>query len=127
MRPRLYSRSSRRSPAELEGADVLSMIADEARRLTDTTQGAVYLLDGDEFVVSVISGLVGADLIGYRIPVEDFGRQAGDPIRPALSGQRHPGGSDGADRIHPALRSPVFRDRAPDVRQRPDRHHHGRR
>jgi PAS domain S-box-containing protein len=56
--------------SRLKGADVLKMIANEARRLTDTTQGAVYLLDGDEFVVSVISGQVGEEMVGFRVPVE---------------------------------------------------------
>ena len=70
--------------SRLKGADVLKMIADEARRLTDTTHGAVYLLDGDEFVVSVISGQVGEELVGFRVPVEGSAAglviQSGKPI-----------------------------------------------
>jgi len=55
---------------ELDLNAVLQMIADEARRLTSTDQGAVYLLDGDELVVSVISGKVDSGMLGYRLPVE---------------------------------------------------------
>jgi signal transduction histidine kinase/putative methionine-R-sulfoxide reductase with GAF domain len=55
---------------ELDLNAVLQMIADEARRLTSTDQGAVYLLDGNELVVSVISGKVDSDMLGYRLPVE---------------------------------------------------------
>jgi PAS domain S-box-containing protein len=50
---------------------VLQMIADEAKRLTNTHQGAVYLLSGEDLVVSVVCGNIGPDLIGYRVPVND--------------------------------------------------------
>lgn len=50
---------------------VLQMIADEAKRLTNTHQGAVYLLSGEDLVVSVVCGNVDPDLIGYRVPVND--------------------------------------------------------
>jgi signal transduction histidine kinase/putative methionine-R-sulfoxide reductase with GAF domain/predicted hydrocarbon binding protein len=56
--------------SELDVNDVLQMIADEARRLTSTEQGAVYLLDGDELVVSVVSGDVRPEMLGYRLPVK---------------------------------------------------------
>ncbi len=56
--------------SELDVNDVLQMIADEARRLTSTEQGAVYLLEGDELVISVISGDVRPEMVGYRLPVK---------------------------------------------------------
>lgn len=50
---------------------VLQLIADEARRLTAARHGAVYLLDGDEFEIAVVSGQGPPDLVGYRFPVSD--------------------------------------------------------
>jgi PAS domain S-box-containing protein len=55
---------------QLDVNDVLQMIADEARRLTSTEKGAVYLLDGDELVISVVSGDVQQEMVGYRLPVK---------------------------------------------------------
>jgi signal transduction histidine kinase/putative methionine-R-sulfoxide reductase with GAF domain len=85
--------------SRLKGADVLKMIANEARRLTDTLQGAVYLLDGDEFVISVISGQFMDEMIGLRVPVE--GSAAGIVVKtgkPILStdAQNDP-------RVHPEI------------------------
>ena len=56
--------------SELDINDVLQMIADEARRLTSTEQGAVYLLEGDELVIAVVSGVVRPEMVGYRLPVK---------------------------------------------------------
>jgi PAS domain S-box-containing protein len=55
---------------QLDVNDVLQMIADEARRLTSTEKGAVYLLDGDELVISVVSGDVQQQMVGFRLPVK---------------------------------------------------------
>jgi PAS domain S-box-containing protein len=65
--------------SRLDAQSVLQMIADEARRLTGTEQSAVYLLDEDEFVISVTSGDVAPEMVGYRIPVE--GSVAGLSVR----------------------------------------------
>jgi PAS domain S-box-containing protein len=56
--------------SRLDPEVVLQMIADEALRLTGAEQSAVYLLDGDELVVSVISGDVKPEMLGYRLPVD---------------------------------------------------------
>ncbi|MDX1665228.1 MAG: GAF domain-containing sensor histidine kinase [Candidatus Promineifilaceae bacterium] len=57
--------------ARLNRDSVLQMIADEARRLTQTEMSAVYLCVGDELEIAVVSG-VEADngLRGYRFPRE---------------------------------------------------------
>jgi PAS domain S-box-containing protein len=56
--------------SRLNPDDVLQMIANEARRLTNTTKGAVYLLRGDQLEVGVVSGEVDPNILGYRIPIE---------------------------------------------------------
>ena len=56
--------------SRLDPGAVLQMIADEARRLTLTDQSAVYMLDGDQLEVSVVSGEVEPEMLGYRLPVE---------------------------------------------------------
>ena len=87
--------------SRLKGADVLKMIADEARRLTNTSLAAVYLLDGDEFVISVISGQVEEEMIGYRVPVDGSAAglvvTTGQPIL-AIDAQNDP-------RVHPEIAS----------------------
>jgi PAS domain S-box-containing protein len=55
--------------SRLEPNVVLQMIADEARRLTSTEQGSVYLLDGEELIISVVSGDLDPQMVGYRLPV----------------------------------------------------------
>jgi PAS domain S-box-containing protein len=50
---------------------VLQMIADEARRLTDTAMSAVYLLEGEDLVISVISGDVSPRMLGHVVPMHD--------------------------------------------------------
>jgi PAS domain S-box-containing protein len=65
--------------SRLDTHTVLQMIADEARRLTDTDQSAVYLVEDDEFVISVTSGEVAPEMVGYRLPIE--GSAAGLSIK----------------------------------------------
>lgn len=57
--------------SRLETNAVLQMIADEARRLTQTEMAAVYLLHGDELEIRVISGAVDPKMIGFRLPVAE--------------------------------------------------------
>ncbi len=57
--------------SRLDPDTVLQMIADEARRLTDTEMAAVYLRYGDEFEITVVSGQVSQEIVGYRLPVEN--------------------------------------------------------
>jgi len=53
----------------LDPDDVLQMIADEARRLTGTEMSAVYLLEGEQLEIAVVSGDVTEELRGYLLPV----------------------------------------------------------
>ncbi len=57
--------------SRLEMDEVLQMIADEARRLTRTDISAVYLLEGEELVISYVSGDVPDSIRGYRLSLED--------------------------------------------------------
>ncbi len=57
--------------SRLDPDTVLQMIADEARRLTDTEQSAVYLLDEDELEIAVVSGAVQPEMLHYRLPLEN--------------------------------------------------------
>ncbi|NMC54768.1 MAG: GAF domain-containing protein [Chloroflexi bacterium] len=56
--------------SRLDPDSVLHMIADAARRLTNTTMSTVFLVDGDDLVLSVLSGKVDKSLIGYRMPIK---------------------------------------------------------
>lgn len=56
--------------SRLDPDSVLQMVADEARRLTNTTQGAVYLRDNGGLKVAVVSGEVNQAMLGYRLPIE---------------------------------------------------------
>jgi GAF domain-containing protein len=58
--------------SRLEADSVLQMIANEARRLTNTTLSVVALLDEDEaeLEAAVISGEVHTPLLGHRQPVD---------------------------------------------------------
>lgn len=57
--------------SRLDAEAVLQMIADEARRLTGTLFSTVFLLEGDELRVSILSGESGPGLfVGYRMPVK---------------------------------------------------------
>ncbi|GAP17099.1 GAF domain-containing protein [Levilinea saccharolytica] len=63
----------------------LQMIADEARRLTNTAMSSVYLLEGDDLVVSVVSGEISRSLLGFRVPMEasvaGMALKSGQPVR----------------------------------------------
>ncbi len=64
---------------------VLQLIADEARRLTMAQLASVFLLEGDDLKISVISGEERSDLVGVRIPVRQsisgLAVLTGKPIR----------------------------------------------
>ncbi|MGC9398064.1 MAG: GAF domain-containing protein [Anaerolineae bacterium] len=55
--------------SHLDPDAVLQLIADEARRLTQAEQGAVYVLRGEALEIAVVSGDVPSDVVGYRLPV----------------------------------------------------------
>ena len=57
--------------SRLELDAVLKLIADEAWRLTHSDSIAVFLVDGEELVLSVISGVNEKGLIGLRLPLND--------------------------------------------------------
>lgn len=50
---------------------VLQMIADEAQRLTETSMSAVYLLEQDHLIISVVAGDVNRNILGYKVPLTD--------------------------------------------------------
>ncbi len=69
--------------SRLDPADVLQLIADEARRLTATHLSMVYLLDDDHLQIAVFSGDPGPDIsVGYKLPLDGSG--AGLAIRSGL-------------------------------------------
>jgi signal transduction histidine kinase len=55
--------------SRLELDAVLRLIAEDAGRLTNSGSTAVFLVNGDDLVLSVSSGFVKSDLTGLRIPV----------------------------------------------------------
>lgn len=55
--------------SRLELNAVLRLIAGEARRLTNSNSTAVFLLDEEDLVLSVFSGISHNDLVGLRLPV----------------------------------------------------------
>jgi PAS domain S-box-containing protein len=57
--------------SRLEIDEVLQMIADEAKRLTDADISAVYLLEGDQLEISYVSGDVPDSIRGYRLSLDD--------------------------------------------------------
>jgi PAS domain S-box-containing protein len=58
--------------SRLDPDAVLQMIADEARRLTGADFGTVFLREGDDLRVSVLTGHYDHDMtIGYRMPVHE--------------------------------------------------------
>jgi hypothetical protein len=57
--------------SRLDPDTVLQMIADEARRLTNTAMSAVYLLEGEDLVISVISGDVSPKMLGHVVPMHN--------------------------------------------------------
>lgn len=56
--------------SRLELDAVLRLIAGEARRLTHSNSTAVFLVEGDELVLSVYSGAELSGMTGLRIPLE---------------------------------------------------------
>ena len=50
---------------------VIQLIADEAKRLTSSRRTAVFMVDGDDLVLSVASGDSADGLLGYRMSIED--------------------------------------------------------
>jgi len=69
----------------LDSDAVLQLIADEARRLTATRLSLVYLLEGDDLRIAVLSGEYSPDIsVGYRIPVAHsvagLSIQSGQPV-----------------------------------------------
>lgn len=57
--------------SRLELGAVLKLIAGEARRLTNSHSTAVFLIDGEELVLSVLSGVNHNDLVGLRLLIRD--------------------------------------------------------
>ena len=57
--------------SKLEMDEVLQMIADQARRITNTDISAVYLLKGNELEIAYVSGDVPQEILGYRLAVDD--------------------------------------------------------
>ncbi|MBS3753363.1 MAG: GAF domain-containing protein [Anaerolineales bacterium] len=57
--------------SRLELDEVLQMISDEARRLTNTDISAVYLLEGDELEIAYVSGDVPDSMLGYRLDMDE--------------------------------------------------------
>ena len=53
--------------SKLEMSEVLQLIADEGRRLTNSDISAVYLLDRDELEIAYVSGDVPESILGYRL------------------------------------------------------------
>lgn len=79
---RLYAETKRRADeaqtflgvqeaitSRLDPDAVLQLIADEARRLTGVRLASVFLLEGDDLRIAVVSGEERLDLLGLRIPV----------------------------------------------------------
>lgn len=56
--------------SRLDLETVIKLIADEARRLTNAERTAVFLVDGNDLVLSVFSGKDSSRFSGYRLPVE---------------------------------------------------------
>lgn len=55
--------------SRLDPERMLQMIADEARRLTDTAKAVVYMVEGEELRISVLSGDLDPSMMGMRIPL----------------------------------------------------------
>lgn len=55
--------------SRLELNSVLKLIAGEARRLSNANSTAVFLVDEDDLVLSILSGVNDKNLIGLRIPM----------------------------------------------------------
>jgi signal transduction histidine kinase len=57
--------------SRLEQDAVLKLIADEARRLTNSGRTAVFLVNGNDLVLSVFSGTEDKRFLGYRIDINN--------------------------------------------------------
>lgn len=57
--------------SRLDPDAVLQMIADEARRLINTSLSSVYLIKEKDLVISVVSGNIDPSLIGFKVPLEN--------------------------------------------------------
>lgn len=57
--------------SRLELDSVLKLIAGGARRLTNSQSTAVFLMDGEDLVLSVFSGIDHNGLVGLRLPARD--------------------------------------------------------
>jgi PAS domain S-box-containing protein len=71
--------------SRLDPDAVLQLIADEARRLTATRLSLVYLLDGNNLRIAVLSGEHSPDIfVGYRMPIAQsvagLSIQSGQPV-----------------------------------------------
>lgn len=78
--------------SRLDLDSIMKLIADEARRLTSSKTSISFLLEGDELVISVVSGeAIDNAFVGYRMPVENsltgLTFKSGKPIRVADAGQ----------------------------------------
>jgi len=56
--------------SRLDPDTVLQLIADAARRLTETDMSGVYLLKDDDLEIAIVSGRISPEAVGYRVPVE---------------------------------------------------------
>ncbi len=56
--------------SRLELKAVIDMIADEARRLTGAERTAVFLVEGNDLVLSVFSGKDSRRFLAYRLPID---------------------------------------------------------
>lgn len=65
--------------SRLELDSVLKLIADEARRLSNANSTAVFLIEGEELVLSVFSGVSSEDAAGLRLPV--YGSAIGESLK----------------------------------------------
>ena len=68
----------------LDPEAILQIVADEARRLTKSQRDLVFLMEGEDLRVAVISGDVGRNVIGYRMPIKQYlagmAMNSGEPL-----------------------------------------------
>lgn len=57
--------------SRLESKSVMSLIADESRRLTNSARTAVFMVEGNELILSVFSGKESEKFLGYRLPINE--------------------------------------------------------
>ncbi|MHB1134758.1 MAG: GAF domain-containing protein [Chloroflexota bacterium] len=56
--------------SHLDPQEMLTMIADEVRRLTGASKAVVYLLEGEQLRISVLSGDLDPSMLGMTIPLQ---------------------------------------------------------